>query len=81
MFYHQGSRRLQDLFDSRRLADRVEERDLHQDFKDWERDFVEAAPMFFLATADREGRPDVSYKGGLPGFVRVVGPHALAFPI
>ncbi len=80
MFYHQGSRRLQDLFDSRRLADRVEERDLHRDFKDWERDFVEAAPMFFLATADTEGRPDVSYKGGLPGFVRVVGPHALTFP-
>jgi hypothetical protein len=52
MFYHEGSRRLQDLFDSRRLADRVEERDLHRDLRDWERDFVESAPMFFLATAD-----------------------------
>ena len=28
--------------------------------------------MFFLATADAEGRPDCSYKGGAPGFVRVV---------
>lgn len=79
-FYHEGSRRLQDLFDSRRLADRVEERDLHRDLNDWEQNFVESAPMFFLATADTEGRPDVSYKGGLPGFVRVVGPHTVAFP-
>lgn len=36
--------------------------------------------MFFLATADAEGRPDCSYKGGRPGFVRVVGPGTVAFP-
>lgn len=78
--FHEGSRTLQDRFDSRRLADRVKEVDLHRDLKDWERDFVEAAPMFFLATADNEGHPDVSYKGGFPGFVRVVGPHTLVFP-
>lgn len=36
--------------------------------------------MFFLATADTQGRPDVSYKGGLPGFVRIVGPSTFAFP-
>src|SRR6185503_19255323 len=37
-------------------------------------------PYFFLATADAEGRPDCSFKGGMPGFVRVVGPSELAFP-
>ena len=36
--------------------------------------------MFFLATADARGRPDCSYKGGLPGFVRVLDPTTLAFP-
>ena len=36
--------------------------------------------FFFLATADAEGRPDCSFKGGPPGFVRVVGPGELAFP-
>jgi predicted pyridoxine 5'-phosphate oxidase superfamily flavin-nucleotide-binding protein len=36
--------------------------------------------MFWLATSDADGWPDVSYKGGLPGFVRVVGPSELAFP-
>ena len=37
--------------------------------------------MFFLATADAEGRPQCSYKGGEPGFVRVVDEHTIAFPV
>ena len=36
--------------------------------------------MFFLATADDEGRPDCSYKGGDPGFVRVLDERTIAFP-
>lgn len=36
--------------------------------------------MFFLATAGPDGQPDCSYKGGAPGFVRVVGPSTLVFP-
>ena len=36
--------------------------------------------MFFLATADAEGRPQCSYKGGDPGFVRVLDEHTVAFP-
>ena len=36
--------------------------------------------MFFLATADAEGRPTCSYKGGEPGFVRVLDTRTLAFP-
>jgi predicted pyridoxine 5'-phosphate oxidase superfamily flavin-nucleotide-binding protein len=34
--------------------------------------FIERMDMFFLATADRDGRPNCSYKGGDPGFVRVI---------
>ena len=78
--YHEGSRQLQDRFDTRRIADRLEKVDLHQVFTDAERDLIEQAPMFFLATIDPDGFPDVSYKGGLPGFVRVVGESTLAFP-
>jgi len=36
--------------------------------------------MFFLATADADGRPSCSYKGGDPGFVRVLDERTLAFP-
>jgi predicted pyridoxine 5'-phosphate oxidase superfamily flavin-nucleotide-binding protein len=79
-FYHDGSRRLQDRFDTRRVAGVLEERTLRQEITDDDRAFIEARDMFFLATADPEGRPDCSYKGGDPGFVRVVDPRTVAFP-
>ena len=78
--YNQGSRKLQDQFDSRRIADRLEQRTVHDTFTGEDRAFIERSQMFFLATADAEGHPDCSYKGGMPGFVRVVGSSTLAFP-
>lgn len=79
-FYHAGSRNLQDAFASRPLADRLAKVTLRTAFTDSDRAFIESAGFFFLATADQEGRPDCSFKGGLPGFVRVTAPDALAFP-
>lgn len=79
--YHAGSRALQDRFDTRRLADRLEERFLASPVIDADdRAFIERMDMFFLATADSEGRPQCSYKGGDPGFVRVLDDHTVAFP-
>jgi predicted pyridoxine 5'-phosphate oxidase superfamily flavin-nucleotide-binding protein len=79
--YHEGSRELQDRFDTRRLADRLEERFLSRGvIDDADRAFIERMDMFFLASADREGRPDCSYKGGEPGFVRALDEHTIAFP-
>lgn len=78
--YHDGSRDLQDRFDSRRIADRLEEVTVHSEFSEDDKAFVERSPMFFLSTADADGWPDCSYKGGMPGFVRVVDPTTLAFP-
>jgi len=79
--YHDGSRRLQDRFDTRRLADRLDERLVHDSLDADDREFVESCDMLFLATADAEGRPQCSYKGGEPGFVRVLDPHTIAFPL
>ena len=62
--YHEGSRQLQDRFETRRLADRLVEVVVHDAFTDADRAFIESRPLFFLATADAEGRPDCSYKGG-----------------
>lgn len=78
--YHEGNRTLQDQFDSRRIADRLEAVTVHDRFTENDRLFIERCDMFFLATADSDGWPDVSYKGGLPGFVRVVSEDTLAFP-
>lgn len=79
-FYHQASRTLQDQFDTRRLADRIEQRLLVDHVGEADRAFIEGADMFFLATVDESGQPSCSYKGGAPGFVRVVDPRTLAFP-
>jgi uncharacterized protein len=79
-FYNEGSRVLQDRFDSRRIADRLEQITLRRAFTAEDKAFIERSPMFFLATADARGRPDCSYKGGVPGFVRVVDDATLAFP-
>jgi uncharacterized protein len=78
--YHAGSRAIQDRFDSRRIADRLEQVTVHTELSEWDVQFIERAPMFFLATADADGWPDCSYKGGLPGFVSVLDPRTLAFP-
>lgn len=80
IMYHEGNRRLQDRFDSRRIANRLEEKLMHTEFTDDDKAFIENASYFFLATADAEGRPDCSFKGGEPGFVLVTGPSELAFP-
>jgi predicted pyridoxine 5'-phosphate oxidase superfamily flavin-nucleotide-binding protein len=79
IMYHDGNRRLQDEFDSRRIADKLASF-TRTTFSDDDKSFIESAIYFFIATADAEGRPDCSFKGGMPGFVRVTGQRELAFP-
>jgi hypothetical protein len=78
--YHEGQRELQDRFDTRRLADRLDEATADH-IGDAHRAFIESRDMFFLATADADGVPQCSYKGGEPGFVRVVDTRTIAFPV
>jgi predicted pyridoxine 5'-phosphate oxidase superfamily flavin-nucleotide-binding protein len=80
ILYHDGNRSLQDSFDSRRISDRLEEKLARTGFTADDRAFIESAIYFFVATADGQGRPDCSFKGGAPGFVRVTGPSELAWP-
>ena len=80
IMYHDGNRRLQDQFDSRRISDRLEEKLTRTEFSADDKAFIENAIYFFIATADAQGRPDCSFKGGMPGFVRVTGPREIAFP-
>jgi hypothetical protein len=78
--YHDASRALQDRFDTRRLADRIAEKLSRTAFTDEDTVFIASQAMFFLATADAQGWPECSYKGGVPGFVRVLDAQTLAFP-
>ncbi len=78
--YHGGSRELQDRFDTRRLADRIEEKLVRDRITAEDKAFIERLDMFFLATADENGQPSCSYKGGDPGLVRIVDEFHVAFP-
>lgn len=78
--FHEGSRSLQDRFDTRGLADRIDTLLVRETISAGDRAFIAERDMFFLATADAEGRPTCSYKGGDPGFVRVLDPQTVAFP-
>jgi len=78
--YHEGMRSLQDIRETRPLADRLEQVTVRSAFTDEDRAFISSRPMLFVATADSQGRPECSYKGGLPGFVRVLDDRTLAFP-
>lgn len=78
--YGAASRRWQERFDTVRLADRIEERIVGDTIDADDRAFIERMDMFFLATADEDGQPQCSYKGGEPGFVRVIDESTIAFP-
>ena len=78
--YHEGHRELQREFDTVRLADRLEQVTWRTRITPEDRAFIESRDMFFLATADAEGRPNCSYKGGDPGFVHVLDDATIAFP-
>ena len=78
--YHNGNRDLQNHFDSKKLADRVNELIVHEEITEQERDFITSRDMFFISTVDEQGRPTVSYKGGDVGFVRVIDEKTIAFP-
>lgn len=78
--YGPQHRALQDAFKSRDMADRIELIAAKPEIDDVARGFIETRDMFFLSTVDHKGRPTVSYKGGEPGFVRVLDATTVAFP-
>lgn len=79
-FYGEAQRALQDRFDTRRLADRLTAAIVHDTILDDEKAFIESRDMVFVSTVGPDGQPTVSYKGGAPGFVRVLDERTVALP-
>src|SRR3979409_785001 len=78
--YQDAQRRLQDRFDTRRLADRIEERLVHDFIDEGEARLHGEGELVLGPNGAPQGRPNFSYKGGDPGFVRVIDEQTLAFP-
>jgi predicted pyridoxine 5'-phosphate oxidase superfamily flavin-nucleotide-binding protein len=79
--FNEHHRYWQDHFDSRRIADRIDDLLVSDTIDAHAKRFIESRDMFFLATCDADGHPQCSYKGGDAGFVRVLDEHTLAFPV
>jgi predicted pyridoxine 5'-phosphate oxidase superfamily flavin-nucleotide-binding protein len=78
--YHEGMRHYQDRFDTRRLADRMEEVNCESELTEEQQAYIASRHFFFLATADASGWPECSYKGGMPGWVRAADSRTVVFP-
>ena len=80
MDYTTAQRDLQDRFDSRRIADRINDVLVHDFIDPGSAAFIESRDMMFVSTVDASGQPTCSYKGGDPGFVRILDEETLAYP-
>jgi uncharacterized protein len=81
-FYSETQRNVQDRFETRRLADRLEQTIVSEAIDPTaHRPFIESRDFFFLSTVNAEGEPTVSYKGGPVGVVSVVDPSTIVFPL
>lgn len=78
-FFHEGMRALQDRFDGRRTAEAIERHRKHYDFWDDERQRIESARCFFIASTFGE-YVDCNIKSGDPGFAKIVGPGVIEYP-
>jgi len=78
-FFHEGMREFQDEFDGRKVADAIERHRKHYAFWDDEREWIESAQFFFIASAFRE-YVDCNIKSGDSGFVKIVGDNVIEYP-
>lgn len=79
--YGEGARTLQDQLDTRRLADVLARRTMHTELTDDDVALIEAQSTVWISTVDVDGWPDVSYKGGDVGFVRIASRSELRIPM
>lgn len=79
--YGPQHRNVQAQLQTTALADAVESFIVVNTIPPEHQGFIESRDMFFLSTVDHRGFPTCSYKGGQPGFVKVVDQTTLAFPL
>lgn len=78
-FFHEGMREFQDRFDGRPTAEAIETHRKHSDFWDDERELIESAQFFFIASTWGD-YVDCNIKSGDAGFVKMVAGGVLEYP-
>ena len=78
--YGKGQRTFQERFGTQKLADRIEDVAVRDEFDDESSTFIESRDFFFLSTIDENNKPTVSYKGGDIGLVKILDKKTAIFP-
>lgn len=70
----------QEHYGSRRHYEKLERRaDTNCEIGDAEADFIESRDGFYVATANDDGQPYIQFRGGLPGFLKVLDERTLGY--
>ncbi|SHF48393.1 hypothetical protein SAMN05443575_0063 [Jatrophihabitans endophyticus] len=75
-----GEHLLQDRYGTRERADRFYREQMLDSLTPRMAAFIAVQTQLVVATADPEGRPDVSVRFGEPGFVQMIDRHTLCWP-
>ncbi|RMI34223.1 pyridoxamine 5'-phosphate oxidase family protein [Nocardia stercoris] len=75
-----GERELQERYGTTDRAERFYDEQVLDRLNSKMIEFVKARDMAFIATADRHGECDSSFRAGKPGFLHIIDDHTLAYP-
>jgi predicted pyridoxine 5'-phosphate oxidase superfamily flavin-nucleotide-binding protein len=75
-----GEHALQEKYDTRQRALRFYDKQVLNFLSPVMKEFIATQEVLFIATSDKHGECDCSFRFGKPGFVRVLSDHYLAYP-
>jgi uncharacterized protein len=77
--FTESVKREQEKYGSRRQYERMERMERGTEIGFAEADFIAERDSFYLATASETGQPYVQFRGGAPGFLKVLDKKTLAY--
>lgn len=75
-----GERELQERYSTQDRAERFYEDQVRERLNTHMIEFIRRMDMAFIATADKHGECDTSFRAGRPGFLHVIDEHTVAYP-
>ncbi|MGW4241772.1 pyridoxamine 5'-phosphate oxidase family protein [Nocardia sp. NPDC004722] len=75
-----GERELQERYGSEERAQRFYDDQVRDRLNTHMIDFIGRMDMAFIATSDKHGECDSSFRAGKPGFLHVIDDHTVAYP-
>lgn len=78
-FYHIGMKQYQDIYDGRKVANKIAKKYVHHEFTEEDRLLILESSYFFIASA-WQSYVDCSIKFGPRGFIKIIPPNIIEYP-